>query len=756
MVRARRALVLLPCAAAIATLLAAAAPANSPMLGFSGDRAAKQRALEGKLDAAIDPAQIGEWIKVLSARPHHLGSPYDKENAEHIAALFRSWGYETAIEEFQVLFPTPKERRLELVAPTHFQASLAEDALPEDSTSGQRAEQLPTYNAYSIDGDVTGELVYVNYGVPADYEELAKRGIDVKGKIAIARYGGSWRGIKPKVAAEHGAVGCIIFSDPSGDGYYEGDTYPKGGWRPAQGVQRGSVADMPFHPGDPLTPGVGAVAGAKRLEIAQARTLTKIPVLPISARDAQPLLAAMGGPIAPEKWRGALPLPYHLGPGPAKVHLKLAFDWQVRPIYDVIAKLPGRELPDEWVMRGNHHDAWVNGATDPVSGLAALLAEAKAVASLVRDGWRPGRTVVYAAWDGEEPGLLGSTEWAEQHAEELQKKLLVYMNSDSNSRGFLGVGGSHALEPLVNQVAAEVPDPQVSRSVLDRARAWMSLEDEEEWVRDAAKSGRDLPIAPLGSGSDYTPFLQHLGIASLDLGFGGEEHYGQYHSIYDSWDHYRRFGDPGFVYGAALAKVGGRLTTRLAEADLLPFDLQRLADTVGRYADEVQKLTAKMRDETTEENRRISEGVYAAAWDPKQTWVVPAAKEPVPYLNFAPLANAVERLKEAAGRHAKAVAARRAQGPMEPAAAAPYDQALMAIEHSLTRSEGLPGRPWFVHQVYAPGVYTGYGVKTLPAVREAIEQRKWQEAEQQIGVLAEVLRGAAAAVDKATAVLESK
>ncbi|HXT22492.1 MAG TPA: transferrin receptor-like dimerization domain-containing protein [Thermoanaerobaculia bacterium] len=607
-----------------------------------------------------------------------------------------------------------------------------------------------------MNGDVTGPLVYVNYGVPADYEELAKRGIDVKGKIAIARYGGSWRGIKPKVAAEHGAVGCIIFSDPSGDGYYEGDTYPKGGWRPAQGVQRGSVADMPFHPGDPLTPGVGAVAGAKRLEIAQARTLTKIPVLPISARDAQPLLAAMSGPMAPEGWRGSLPLPYHLGPGPAKVHLKLVFDWQVRPIYDVIAKLPGRELPDEWVMRGNHHDAWVNGATDPVSGLAALLAEAKAVASLVRDGWRPGRTVVYAAWDGEEPGLLGSTEWAEQHAEELQKKLLVYMNSDSNSRGFLGVGGSHALEPLVNQVAAEVPDPQVSRSVLDRARAWMSLEDEEEWVRDAAKSGRDLPIAPLGSGSDYTPFLQHLGIASLDLGFGGEEHYGQYHSIYDSWDHYRRFGDPGFVYGAALAKVGGRLTTRLAEADLLPFDLQRLADTVGRYADEVQKLTAKMRDETTEENRRISEGVYAAAWDPKQTWVVPAAKEPVPYLNFAPLANAVERLKEAAGRHAKAVAARRAQGPMEPAAAAPYDQALMAIEHSLTRSEGLPGRPWFVHQVYAPGVYTGYGVKTLPAVREAIEQRKWQEAEQQIGVLAEVLRGAAAAVDKATAVLESK
>ena len=757
MVRARRALVLLlPCAAAIATPLAAATPTDSPLLGFSGDRAAKQRALEAKLDAAVDPAEIGEWIQVLSARPHHLGSPYDKENAERIAALFRSWGYETAIEEFQVLFPTPKERQLELVAPARFQASLAEDTVAEDSTSGQHGEQLPTYNAYSIDGDVTGELVYVNYGVPADYEELAKRGIDVKGKIAVARYGGSWRGIKPKVAAERGAIGCIIFSDPSGDGYYEGDTYPKGGWRPAQGVQRGSVADMPLHPGDPLTPGVGATAGAKRLERSQAQTLTKIPVLPISARDAQPLLAAMGGPMAPEKWRGALPIPYHLGPGPAKVHLKLVFDWQVRPIYDVIAKLPGRDLPDEWVMRGNHHDAWVNGATDPISGLAAMMAEAKAVAALARDGWRPGRTIVYAAWDGEEPGLLGSTEWAEQHADELKQKLLVYMNSDTNSRGFLDVGGSHALEPFVNQVIGEVPDPQMAKTVLDRTRAWLTLEADEDWVKEAAKSGRDVPIAPLGSGSDYTPFLQHLGVASLNIGFDGENQYGQYHSIYDSWDHYRRFGDPGFVYGAALAKVGGRLTTRLAEADLLPFDLQRLADTVGRYADEVQKLTATMRDDTAEENRRIREGVYAAAWDPKEKWVVPAPKEPVPYLNFAPLANAVEQLKQAAGRHATAVAARRAKGPMEPAAAAPYDQALMAIEHSLTRSEGLPGRPWFVHQVYAPGKYTGYGVKTLPAVREAIEQRQWAEAEQQIGVLAEVLRGAAAAVDRATAALESK
>ncbi len=765
MPRTRRALLALrwtlamPLAAAALAAVPAAPPAataaTTALLGFTPEHAAAQRALEAKLDAAMDAHQIGEWIRILSARPHHVGSPYDKENAERIAGWFRDWGYETSIERFDVLFPTPTERHLELVAPGHFVATLAEDALPEDSTSNQRAEQLPPYNAYSIDGDVTGELVYVNYGVPADYDELARHGIDVKGKVVIARYGGSWRGIKPKVAAEHGALGCIIYSDPSGDGYFEGDTYPKGGWRPPQGVQRGSVADMPVYSGDPLTPGVGAVPGAKRLERSETKVLTRIPVLPISYRDAQPLLAAMTGPIAPEAWRGALPLPYHLGPGPAKVHLAVAFDWQLRPIYDVIAKLPGAELPDQWVMRGNHHDAWVNGATDPISGQAAMLAEAHAVATLAKDGWRPRRTIVYAAWDGEEPGLLGSTEFVEQHADELARKVAVYINSDSNGRGFLGVGGSHALEPFVNQVATDVEDPLTHTTVAERARAHATVAGSPE-EQEAAKAGRDLPLDPLGSGSDYTPFLQHLGIAALNVGFGGEEHYGQYHSIYDSYDHFRRFGDPGFVYGVAQAEVTARLTTRLADADLLPFDLERLATTISRYAQEVEKLTVKMRDDTAEENRRIRDGVYPAAWDPKETWVVPAPKEPVPFLNFAPLDNAVETLQDAARRHAKALAARQGQPPPPAAAAAAYDDALIGIEHALTNPAGLPGRPWYVHQVYAPGIYTGYGVKTLPAVREAIEQRQWKEAETQIGVVAEVLHHAAAAIDRATGALETK
>jgi N-acetylated-alpha-linked acidic dipeptidase len=737
--------------------VAAVAPADPvPPLGFTAARGAEQRALEARFDAALDAKEIGEWIRVLSARPHHVGSPYDKENAERLAGLFRDWGYDTKIEEFQVLFPTPKLRKLELFAPTTFTASLEEGPVEGDSTSGQKSEQLPTYNAYSIDGDVTGELVYVNRGVPKDYDELEHRGIDVKGKIVIARYFGSWRGIKPKVAAEHGAIGCIIYTDPGDDGYYQGDMYPKGGWRPMQGVQRGSVADMPLYAGDPLTPGIGAVAGAKRLDRSEAKTLTKIPVLPISSADAQPLLAAMGGPMAPDSWRGALPLPYHIGPGPAKVHLQLAFDWQIRPIYDVIAKLPGSELPDEWVMRGNHHDAWVNGATDPVSGQAAMLAEAKAIGTLAKGGWRPRRTIVYAAWDGEEPGLLGSTEFAETHAAELAQKVVVYMNSDSNTRGFLSAGGSHALEPLVNQVARDVTDPQTKGTVSDRARASELVygDDDPEYVRDAAKSGRDLPLFALGSGSDYTPFLQHLGISALDVSFGGEEHYGQYHSIYDSYDHYRRFGDPDFAYGVAQAQVTGRLTMRLAGADRLPFDFKRLADTIGRYAGEVEKLAGKMRDDTAEENRRIGEHVYQQAWDPKEAhWVEPAAKEPVPFLNFAPLDNAVAALGEAADRHAKAVAA---HAVPQAAASAAYDQAVMAVEKALTSPQGLPGRPWFVHQVYAPGKYTGYGVKTLPGIREAIEQREWKEADAEIALVSQTLRNAAAAIDKATAALGTK
>jgi len=741
---------------AVSGLAAFTVRADPSLIGFDDEHARAERALEQRFDSALHADDLREWMRRLSARPHHVGSPYDKDNAEFLASLFRSWGYDTRIEQFSVLFPTPKVRVLEMLEPTRYQALLSEPALKEDATSGQATEQLPVYNAYSIDGDVTAPLVYVNYGVPKDYEELERRGVDVKGKVVIARYGGSWRGIKPKVAAEHGAVGCLIYSDPHDDGYFEGDVYPAGPFRNDRGAQRGSVADMPLFPGDPLTPGVGATADAKRLALSEAPTLTKIPVMPISYADAQPLLRALRGPVAPEAWRGALPLTYHLGPGPTRVHLKLAFNWNQAPLYDVIARLPGAQRPDEWIIRGNHHDAWVNGANDTISGLVALLAEAKAVGELHRGGWSPLRTIVYAAWDGEEPGLLGSTEWAETHADELRQKAAVYINSDGNGRGFLGMSGSHTLERFINEVARDVVDPQTKVSVAERRRARSLLDATKAEDRKEIRDRADLRIRALGSGSDYTPFLQHLGIASLDLGFGGEDPGGEYHSIYDSFDLYTRFKDPNFAYGVALAQTAGRAVLRLADADVLPFEFTSFADTLGKYVKEVSTLADDMREETEETNRRLRDRTYEVADDPKQPEVLPSPRPAVPYVSFAPLLNAQSRIEESAKAFDTAWKARAASGPLPAETLAALDAVLMSAERSLTRAEGLPRRPWFVHQVYAPGFYTGYGVKTLPAVRESLEQRDWAQAEEQVKTVAGVLEGFAQHVDRATAIVSGR
>ena len=745
-------------AAAVTLIVAATAaqPAGEgpTLFGFTPATSAAQRQRETAMDATVQAANVRDWIKRMSAQPHHLGSPHGRDNAEFMAGLFRSWGYDVRLEQYEVLLPTPTTRVLEMVAPTRFVAGLVEPALKEDSTSGLPG-QLPTYNAYSIDGDVTGELVYVNFGVPADYEELARRGIDVKGKVVIARYGGSWRGIKPKVAAEHGAVGCLIYSDPHEDGYFQGETYPAGGYRPEKGAQRGSVADMPVYAGDPLTPGVAATRDARRpANYKDAETLTKIPVLPISYADAAPLLAALKGPMAPERWRGSLPQPYRLGPGPAKVHLKLQFDWKLVPAIDVIAVLRGRDLPDQWVIRGNHHDAWVFGAQDPSSGMAALLEEARAVSELTKSGWRPRRTIVYAAWDGEEQGLLGSTEWVEDHAAELREKAVAYINSDSNSRGFFGAGGSHALERVVNEAMRDVRDPKKGVTVAERALAAAVVDGSPE-DRAAARERRSIELDPLGSGSDFTPFLQHLGVSSLNVGFSGEGDSGQYHSIYDSFDHYARFMDSDFAYGAALAKVAGRLTLRLADSDVLPFEFGRTAAVLSRYVGEIEKLTETMRSETVERNRRLDEKVYEAVADPTETWVAPTRLDPVPYLNLAPLRNAVDRVNQSASAFDRALAAATARAGGLPAdTRRALDALLMKSERTLTSAEGLPGRPWFTHQVYAPGLYTGYGVKTLPAVREAVEQRQWKEAEVQGVNVARTLEQFAANLDAATALLK--
>ncbi|MGI8583459.1 MAG: M28 family metallopeptidase, partial [Chitinophagaceae bacterium] len=583
--------------------------------GFSASSADAQKQTEAKFDAGLNREHLGQNIKILSAKPHGLGSAGSKENAEYILGQFKSWGWDAKIETFKVLFPTPKTRVLEMTAPTSYKALLKEPVLKEDATSGQ-ADQLPTYNAWSADGDVTGELVFVNYGLPADYDELAKMGIDVKGKIAIAKYGHSWRGIKPKVAQEHGAIGCIIYSDPKDDGYVQGDVYPKGAYKNEYGVQRGSVMDMVIYPGDPLTPGIGATEDAKRLDRLQAPNLIKIPVLPISYHDAKPLLEALEGPVAPADWRGGLPITYHIGPGKTKVHLKLAFDWKIVPCYNVIAMMKGSQYPDEWVIRGNHHDAWVNGASDPVSGLAAMMEEAKSIGALVKTGWRPKRTLVYCSWDGEEPSLIGSTEWAELHGDELQKKAVVYINSDGSGRGFLGAGGSHALTSLMDEVAKDVTDPQTKVSVYERQKSEAIINASTLKAKKEALNKNTLRLDALGSGSDFSPFLQHLGIPSLDLGYGGENSGGEYHSIYDSYDNYVRFKDPGFYYGVVLSQTAGRAALRMANADVLPFDFRHLYTTVSDYTKETMDLLQQTKETTEIENQLIKLNHYTLAADP--------------------------------------------------------------------------------------------------------------------------------------------
>ena len=723
--------------------------AQQKIMGFTPANAAKQVDWEKQFDAQLNPQNLDTWMQFITSHPHHVGSPQDKINAEYMLALFKSWGFQAELASYNVLFPTPKTRVLELLGAKPYKAKLEESTLKEDKTSGQKSEQLPTYNAYSADGDVTAELVFVNRGIPADYEELDKMGIDVKGKIVIAKYGGSWRGIKPKVAAEHGAIGCIIYSDPEDDGYTQGDTYPTGPFRPQDGVQRGSVMDMPVAPGDPLTPFIGATANAKRLDRKDAITIMKIPVLPISYEDAMPLLKALGGPVVPSNWRGGLPMTYHVGPSKEKVHLQLAFNWDIKPIYNVIAKMMGSEFPDEWVIRGNHHDAWVNGAEDPVSGLVAELEEARVIGELVKKGFKPKRTLVYCAWDGEEPSLLGSTEWVEDHQEELKQKAVAYINSDGNGRGFIGASGSHTLETFFNEIASDVMDPQTGISIKDRRYAKM-VTDADKNNRAKLFGNKYLKLGALGAGSDYSPFFQYLGIASMNLGFGGEDNDGQYHSIYDSYDLYTRFKDPGHKYGITLSKTAGRIVLRLADADVIPIDFNTFYKTVNDYATDVKTLLDNARSETDMDNKIIKEKLFDVARDPMKGYKLPVAKEIVPFLNFSSLDNALMELKTAAEDFQK-LYEKSTQLPTDKQNQ--LNKILYKAERSLLQEKGLPRRAWYKHQIYAPGYYTGYGVKTLPGIREGIEEKHWQEAQEHIEIVAKTIRTYIGEINKAAGLL---
>ncbi|MGH9327908.1 MAG: M28 family metallopeptidase, partial [Terriglobia bacterium] len=706
--------------------------------------------------AIPEAANVRANDKYLSAYPHNAGSKRDEENAQWILSKVKQWGWDAHIETFYVLLPMPKERLVEMVSPTVFKARLQEPPIKGDPTSYQQKQQLPTYNIYAADGDVTAPLVYVNYGMRADYEELARLGISVKGAIVIARYGEGWRGLKPKLASEHGAVGCLIYSDPRDDGYWQGDVFPKGPWRPREGVQRGSVMDMTLYPGDPLTPGIGATKNARRLPLKDAKTITKIPVLPLSYGDALPLLRAIGGPVAPAGWRGALGITYHIGPGPARVHLKLVSSWNIQPIHDVIARIPGSQNPGEWIIRGNHQDAWVNGAHDPVSGISAELEEARALGELLKQGWKPRRTIIYCAWDGEEPMLLGSTEWVEEHTSELRQHAVVYINSDSNNRGRLMALGSPSLQKFVNSVARDIEDPKTHFTVEKRLRLYRIAHAKTDAERRALRGGGELTIGPLGSGSDFSPFLDHLPIATLLLSYGGTVSSGVYHSIYDDFDWYTYFGDPTFEYGRALAQTDGSAVMRLADADLLPFSFTDLADAVEGYVRELKQVMKDTRAEAREHNLEITEGVFRATANPQQHLPAPEITPVPPSLKFASLDNAVDHLRKAAKEYHKLLIQAEADGgaaenrpPIKQ-----VNDLLRQSEAAASMPEGLPGRPWYKNSLYAPGLYTGYDPKTLPAIQQGIEQKNWKQADAEIANTAVAINREAQLIRKASHELE--
>lgn len=775
-------------ALAVGVGLAVVAPAlpgqQQPIRGFPSDAVAAQARREAQLRAVPRADTLRARLRLLSEDPHEAGTDRSRRIAELIVAKFRAAGLDARIERFEALMPRPITRRLELVAPERYVATLAEKAVPGDKDA-RDANQLPTFNAYSPDGDVTAPLVFVNYGLPDDYRVLDSLGVSVKGKIVIAKYGRSWRGIKPKLAAEHGAVGCIIYSDPRDDGYYVDDVYPKGPMRPWAGVQRGSVMDMPTYPGDPLSPGWASEPGARKLAMNEVKTIEPIPVLPISYEDALPLLRNIGGVVAPESWRGALPVTYKVGDGSARVHLALKFDWQTRPLYNAIARIPGALSPEQMVVYGNHHDAWVNGANDPLSGMVAVEETARAFGALLRTGWRPARTIILAGWDGEEWGLLGSTEWAEKHKPELDAGGVAYLNSDTNDRGWLGVAGSHSLQSFMYEVARDLQDPVRTTSVLaaqlerrranERRRAAREgapatpapaagdttrrpayarprvdsigrgiaptdsvLEREKRRIQGERRPVEGWPevgpavdtafsIGALGSGSDYTAFIDHVGLASLNIGYGGETHDGIYHSIHDTYDFYTRFLDTTFVYGVALAQTAGTTLLRLADAPVLPFEFGAAARTYRGYVEEIEKGAKK------DSSLRA--------------------------LDLSAVRTAVERLARASDRYEASLARLNRMPSRELRARwsrlAQVNRTLYQTERALTDERGLPGRDWFRHLIYAPGYYTGYGVKTMPGIREAVEDKPdLAVAQREAARVATAIDTMAARVEQAAAGLE--
>ena len=733
-------------AASLAILLpfsAVSQQATKPLLGFTPQSETTERTWESKFMAIPDAKRISDNMHLLAAHPHNVGSAAQKANADWMVEQYKSWGWDAKIEQFDVLYPTPKTRVLELLGSKPYKARLAEPPIPEDPYTLDKSPAMPPYNIYALDGDVTGPLVYVNFGLPGDYEELERNGVSVKGAIVISRYGGGWRGLKPKLAFEHGAIGCIIYSDPGDDGYSTGEAIPAGPMRPEWGVQRGSVADTTLYAGDPLTPGEPSIPGTKRLAIKDSKVIVQIPTIPISWGDALPFLQQLDGRTVPTAWRGGLPITYKFGPSKAKAHLKIESDWGTKPVLDVVATMKGSEEPDTWIVRGNHYDGWVNGADDPISGQSALLEEARALGELHKQGWSPKRTLIYTAWDGEEPGLLGSTEWAEMHADQLNKHGAIYINSDENGRGYFGGSGSQSFELMVNDVAHEMTDPETGKTVWDRQKA-ASLTGRGRRGGSGADDRKTIEFGPAGSGSDYAGFIDHLGVASINIGYGGEDRGGTYHSAYDTPWHWDQFADKDEVYGKLFAQTAGTIVMRIADAEIMPYSFNELSLTINGYASSLKSELKQLQTDAATRSRALKSGAYALANDPKNSIAPPPALPAPPNMDFAALDSALDHLKAAAAHYEQSSA----KAPTLPAdKRKQVNDGLATAERKLLAADGLPGRPWTKHLIYAPGTFTGYGASTLPGVREALEAGRFDEAKQQLDVLVQALNDEANYVD---------
>lgn len=688
--------------------LNAMAPAVFPQTpvgldGFSAARASEQRRWEEVFRAVPDQKSAREHLRQLTLEPHIAGTREDYATALYVRDLWRSYGLSADLKEYEVWLNYPKSQSvLELITKGRERLSVREAVVTVDPTSAN-SKITPLFNGYSATGDITAPLVYANYGLPGDYEDLKKAGVDVKGKIVLVRYGNSFRGVKAKVAEDNGAIGCIIYSDPADDGYMQGDVYPKGPWRPVASGQRGSVQYLFDYPGDPLTPGRPAIPGEPRLKPEEVTDLPRIPVQPIAYDVAQKILSQLKGPVRPGGFQGGLPFAYHVGGGnEVQVHLKTDMDYKLRTIWDVVARLEGDEEKDRWVVLGNHRDAWVFGAVDPNSGSSAMMEVARGFGELLKQGWKPRRTIILCSWDAEEYGLIGSVEWAEEFAAELREKAVAYLNLDAAVSGpNFGASSVPSLWKLLRAATRDVKDPKTKKSVYQQ---WQDRAHENR--PEGAANTREARIGALGSGSDYTPFLQHLGIPSTDMGFGGD--YGVYHSAYDSFYWMDHFGDPGFHYHVAAAQLWGTLALRLANADGLSFDYTDYATQIREFFKEAIELARTRKLAASLDDKAMSEAID----------------------DFAKEAARIERERQEAVRDSDGDRLRK------------INDALIQAERQFTDDRGLRGREWYKHQIYAPGFYTGYAAQPLTDFRQALEDRNAANAKESLERIVEAIKRA--------------